>query len=118
MLPLVRAIVADLSELARDVAERRRRISFLLAGRNPNDHDVYHEELVQMEQEMEKDTRRLHEYREELRALGIESENGPKDMWISHLFWTDTKYRFAGNSANPRCFSGTIATPYARRVTF
>ena len=67
MLPLVRAIVADLTELSRDVNDRRRRLSFLLAGRNPNDHDLYHEELVQIEQEMEKDTRRLNDYREELR---------------------------------------------------
>jgi hypothetical protein len=78
MLPLVRAIVADLTELFRDVNERRRRLSFLLAGRNPNDHDLYHEELVQIEQELEKDTRRLHDFREELRALGVESENGPE----------------------------------------
>ena len=76
MLPLVRAIVADLTELSRDVNDRRRRLSFLLAGRNPNDHDLYHEELVQIEQEMEKDTRRLHDYREELRALGVDSEKG------------------------------------------
>ena len=75
-LPLVRAIVADLTELSQEVSDRRRRLSFLLAGRNPNDHDPYHEELVQVQQEMEKDTRRLHDYREELRALGVESENG------------------------------------------
>ena len=78
MLPLVRAIVADLTALSRDVNERRRRLSFLLAGRNPNDHDLYHEELVQVERELEKDTRRLHDYREELRALGVESEHGPE----------------------------------------
>jgi hypothetical protein len=78
MLPLVRAIVADLAALSRDVNDRRRRLSFLLAGRNPNDHDLYHEELVQIEQELGKDTRRLHDYREELHALGVESENGPE----------------------------------------
>ena len=60
------------------LTDRRRRLSFLLAGRNPNDHDLYHEELVQIEQELEKDTRRLHDFREELRALGVESENGPE----------------------------------------
>ena len=32
---------------------------------------------MQIEQELEKDTRRLHDYREELRALGVDSENGP-----------------------------------------
>jgi hypothetical protein len=78
MLPLVRAIIADLMELSRDVTERRRRLSYLLARHNPNQNDLYQEELVQMEQELEKDTRRLHDYREELRALGVESENGPE----------------------------------------
>jgi hypothetical protein len=77
MLPLIHAIVTDLTELSRDVNDRRSRLSYLLASRNPNDHDLYHEELVQIEQELEKDTRRLQDYREELRALGVDSENGP-----------------------------------------
>jgi hypothetical protein len=75
MLPLVRAIVADFAQLSAELIDRRKRLAFLLAGRNPNDHDLYQEELVQIEQELEKDTRRLHDYREELRALGVESEN-------------------------------------------
>jgi hypothetical protein len=75
-LPLVRAIVADLVDLSIDVNDRRRRLSFLLAGHNPNDHDLYHDELMQIEKELEKDTRRLSEYREELRDLGVESKNG------------------------------------------
>lgn len=76
MLPLIKAIVADLHNLSKDVSERRRRLSFLMAGRNPNDHDLYHEELVQIEKELDKDTRQLLDYREELRSLGVESENG------------------------------------------
>jgi hypothetical protein len=39
-LPLVRAIVADLSNLSREVVERRRRLSFLMSGRDPNDRDL------------------------------------------------------------------------------
>jgi hypothetical protein len=75
MLPLIRAIVADLAQLSQELIDRRRRLTFLLAGRNPDDHDLYQEELVQIEQEVEKDTRRLHDYREELRALGLDAEN-------------------------------------------
>jgi hypothetical protein len=78
MLPLVRAIVADLVQLSGEVTDRRRRLSFLLGGHNPNQHDPYQEELMQIEQELEKDTRRLHDYRDELRALGVEAENGPE----------------------------------------
>jgi hypothetical protein len=77
-LPLVGAIVTDLAELSRELNDRQRRLSFLLAGRNPDDHDLYHEELVQVQKELEKDTRRLLGYREELRALGAEPENGPE----------------------------------------
>jgi hypothetical protein len=46
MLPLVRAIVADLMELSRDVTERRRRLSYLLARHNPNQNDLHQEELA------------------------------------------------------------------------
>jgi hypothetical protein len=80
MLPLVRVIVADLAELAREVNDRRQRISFLLSGRNPHQHDLYQEELVQVEGELEKDIRRLKDYREELRALGVEPDNSEEGL--------------------------------------
>jgi hypothetical protein len=79
-LPLVGAIVADLAGLSRDVIERRRRLSFLLSGRDPNDRDLYHQELVQVEKDLEKDARRLQEYVEELRALGVEPTHGPEGI--------------------------------------
>jgi hypothetical protein len=80
MLPLVRVIAADISELSRDLIDRRRRLEYLLAGRNPNDRDIYHEELVQVQAELEKDNRRLHDYLEELKALGVEPANGPEGL--------------------------------------
>ena len=80
MLPLVRAIVADLADLSRELLDRRRRLSFLLAGRDPDDRDPYHQELVQVQNELEKDSQRLREYVEELRALGVESANGPEGV--------------------------------------
>jgi hypothetical protein len=79
-LPLVRAIVADLAALSSEVIDRRRRLSFLMAGRDPNDRDLYHQELVQIEDELEKDKRRLREYVEELRAIGAELINGPEGI--------------------------------------
>lgn len=80
MLPLVRAIVSDLAGLSSEVAERRRRVSFLVAGRDPDDHDLYHQELVQVEADLEEDAKRLHEYIEELRALGVEPTHGPEGI--------------------------------------
>jgi hypothetical protein len=80
MLPLVSVIAKDISQLSRELIDRRRRLEYLLAGRNPNDRDVYHEELVQVQAELEKDNRRLREYLEELRALGVEMADGPEGL--------------------------------------
>ncbi|MBI2827433.1 MAG: DUF2203 domain-containing protein [Planctomycetia bacterium] len=79
-LPLVRAIVSDLAQLSREVVERRDRLSLLLAGRERGSQDLYGEELTQIEEELEKDSRRLQEYVEELRQLGVEPKNGPEGL--------------------------------------
>ncbi len=76
MLPLVRAIVKDLSALSREVVERRERLAHLLSGRTLETNDLYRSELVQIEEELEKDSRRLRDYVEELRDLGAEPKNG------------------------------------------
>jgi hypothetical protein len=76
MLPLVRAIVRDLSALSREVVERRERLAHLLSGRTLEASDPYRAELVQIEDELEKDARRLRDYVEELRDLGAEPKNG------------------------------------------
>jgi hypothetical protein len=74
-LPLVRAIAADLVNLARDVIERRQRLQGLSRTADPEVHDPYREELVQIEGELENDARRVLEYVEELRALGAEPKS-------------------------------------------
>jgi hypothetical protein len=79
-LPLVRAIVADLAGLSREVIERRRRLSLLLDGRDVDSVDPYREELAQIAEELDKDSRRLREYAEELRALGVEPTSGPEGL--------------------------------------
>ena len=76
-LPLVRAIVNDLVSLSQEVTERRRRLSLLAAGRNQAVHDMYSEELAQIEEELDKDTRRLREFVDELRQLGVEPTSAP-----------------------------------------
>ena len=76
MMPLVRAIVTDLSRLSHDVVERRERVELLRARRDPGNQDPYSEELAQIEDELEKQTRELQSYVEELRALGIEPKDG------------------------------------------
>ncbi|MHB9044500.1 MAG: DUF2203 family protein [Pirellulales bacterium] len=80
MLPLVKAITVDLVELSREVIERRERLAYLSAGRDVDTHNPYGEELAQMEEELEKDSRRLHGYVKELRDLGVEPKNGPEGL--------------------------------------
>jgi hypothetical protein len=77
-LPLVRAIVGDLVELSRNVIERRHRLSLLRGGAERR--DPYQEELAQIEEELQKDGRRLREYVDELRDLGIEPTNGAEGL--------------------------------------
>jgi hypothetical protein len=78
-LPLVRAIAKDLSELSRDVIDRRERLALLKDGRT-DASDMYSEELAQIEDELEKDSQRLREYVEELLKLGVEPKNGPEGL--------------------------------------
>lgn len=79
-LPLVRAIASDLMRLSRDVVERRQRLAFLSAGRNRHSHDPYQEELAQIEEELDKDSRQLQEYVEELRQLGVEPQSATEGL--------------------------------------
>lgn len=81
MLPLVRSIVRDITELARSLRDRQETKSHggtLLCRANdgPEAHDPfsqsYREEREVAQQEMEQDQERLQEYVAELRKLGVE----------------------------------------------
>ncbi|OUT71300.1 MAG: hypothetical protein CBB70_00515 [Planctomycetaceae bacterium TMED10] len=79
-LPLVRAICQDLSSLSHEVVERKERLSVLLAGRDENRDDLYRQELVQIEEELELDSQRIVEYVQELRDLGVEPKGGVEGL--------------------------------------
>jgi hypothetical protein len=79
-LPLVRAIVADLTRVAREVIERRHRLSVLLNRRGPEVRDPYSEELAQIEEELDKDIVRLQEFVVELRQLGVEPKSASEGL--------------------------------------
>ncbi len=79
-LPLVSAIVTDLVDLSCELTERRQRLSQLQGGKAGKPYDPYHEELVQVQKEMESDKARLREYVEELRALGVEPKSGTEGL--------------------------------------
>jgi hypothetical protein len=80
ILPLVRAITADLVQLSRDVMDRRERLALLSAGRKASAKDPYTEELAQIEEELDKDSEQLQAYVDELRELGVEPKSGPEGL--------------------------------------
>ena len=74
-LPLVRAIVTDIVAKYAEVSERKARLDQIREsrhrrGRGP--HDLYGEELAQVEEELEKEITTLQEFIEELENLGVE----------------------------------------------
>lgn len=75
-LPLVRAIVEDLARLSRDVLERRERLAAVPGNPEREGHDLYSEELTQIQDELARDTEELKGYVDELRSLGLEPKNG------------------------------------------
>jgi hypothetical protein len=79
-LPLVRSIVADMVELARDLLERRQRLDLLAQGRKTQKGNVYSEELEQMEEELEKDLERLNGFAAELMDLGVEPKGAAEGL--------------------------------------
>lgn len=70
-LPLVGAIAKDLTELAQEVVQRRERLSSLPYDGEGDTDDPYRQEVAQIAEELDKDSRRLREYVEELLELGV-----------------------------------------------
>lgn len=79
-LPLVRAIVADMSRLSREVIQRRQRLAFLMERRRTPGKDPYQEELNQIDEELANDAARLQEYVDELRQLGVEPKSAAEGL--------------------------------------
>jgi len=75
MLPLVKAIVTDVSQLYSELVDRQQRLDHLLAGRDREAGDPYSDELREMEGQMERDRLRLREYVQELQELGVECKD-------------------------------------------
>jgi hypothetical protein len=72
MLPLVRAVVRDVTELARAWRERQERLNRLQPGKRGSLSDAHQEELLQVQAEYERDQERMREYERELQQLGVE----------------------------------------------
>src|SRR5947209_578403 len=72
MLPLVRVVVRDISELARDLQERHERLSRIRAANRSRMDEAHEEELREVLAEFERDQERMSQYERELKELGVE----------------------------------------------
>jgi hypothetical protein len=71
-LPLVRAIVQDITALAHELEERRERLSRLKPSDRFRLSDAHEEELQQVRAELERGQEKMEEYVRELGQLGVE----------------------------------------------
>jgi hypothetical protein len=71
-LPLVRAIVRDIMELAQELRERQDRLSRVKPPQKGAIQEAHAEELQQAHGDIEREQERLLEYAEELKNLGVE----------------------------------------------
>lgn len=71
-LPLVRAIVQDITVLASDLRERHERLMRLRPRKRSHLSDAHDEELEQGKAELERDQEKMEEYIRELAQLGVE----------------------------------------------
>ena len=79
MLPLVRAIVADIVELSSELTERNDRLSFLQVS-DTEEGDPYSDEVRQMQESLEADMDQLQEFVDELGELGVELKSATEGL--------------------------------------
>jgi hypothetical protein len=89
-LPLVRAIVRDIAELAKDLHERQDRLSRVKPPLKGRIAEAYQEELEQAEAEFERDRERLQQYEQELKDLGVELKDYLTGL-IDFPCWMDNR---------------------------
>jgi hypothetical protein len=71
-LPLVRSIVKDITELAVSLRERHDRLTRLGGGDRGVLGEAYQEELLMLQEDLDRDQGRMKDYVQELHTLGVE----------------------------------------------
>ncbi len=80
MLPLVRAITEDMVQLGRELFDRQQRLEYLKAAHRGSGDDPYVEELLQIEEELERQREKLAGYVRELQELGVEPKSATEGL--------------------------------------
>ncbi len=134
-LPLVRAIVRDITELARDLHERAERQRRLAQGQRINGA-MYAEEEEHIREELERGQERMREYVEELTRLGVELKDwhsglidfpcwmGNREVYLCWrlgepevAWWHEVADGFAGRQKIKDLGGGRLPGPEARAKT-
>ena len=89
-LPLVKAIVRDIAELARELREREDRLSRLEPSPRGALAKSYQEELEQAKGDFERDQEKLLEYARELNDLGVELKDHNMGL-VDFPCWMDDR---------------------------
>jgi len=71
-LPLLRSILRDVTELARELQDRHERLTRVRSHQKAVMDEAHREELLQIEQEFEHGKERMQAYLQELQQLGVE----------------------------------------------
>jgi hypothetical protein len=71
-LPYLRAVVRDVTELARELRERHERLVRLRPSERGGVSEAHQEEMLQARADLERGQERMQEYEQELRQLGVE----------------------------------------------
>jgi hypothetical protein len=81
-LPLVRVICQDMVELAKELMDRRERLSQIRSGRKSKsgELDPYSDEIAQMVAGLDEEVHRLQAYAHELRDLGVEPKSASEGL--------------------------------------
>jgi hypothetical protein len=70
-LPLIRVIVRDITQLARELEDRQERLMDMPCDEGVVMDEAHREELESMQADLERDQDRMQEYQEELESLGV-----------------------------------------------
>jgi len=71
-LPLLRSILRDVTELARDLRERHDRLERVPVRAGSSGQTAYDEELMEIQSDLERGQEKMHEYEQELKNLNVE----------------------------------------------
>jgi hypothetical protein len=89
-LPLVRAIVHDITTLAAELRDRHDRLARVLPPQRSMLGEAHHEELQQVQADLERGQERMRELEEELKRLGVELKDYYTGL-IDFPCWMDNR---------------------------